>query len=59
MAFDKLPYKLQKSGLIAKILKCKLLSNFTLVVSSRPHATVYLKERATIRIDILDFTEIE
>ena len=45
--------------MIADILKCKLLPYCTLVVSSCPHAIVQLRERATVRVDILGFTEAE
>ena len=57
--FDEFPFELQKTGFIAKILKRKSLPNCALVVSSRPHATVHLREKATVRVDILGFTEIE
>ena len=57
--FDEFPFELQKTGFIAKILKRKLLPNCALVVSSRPHATEHLREKATVRVDILGFTEIE
>ena len=57
--FDEYPKDLQKNSLIADILKRKVLPYFALVVSSRPHATVHLRERATVRIDILGFTEVE
>ena len=50
---------LQENGLIADILKRKVLPHCGLVVSSRPHATVNLREKATVRVDILGFTEIE
>ena len=57
--FDELPETLQKDSLIADILKRKVLPHCALVVSSRPHATAHLRERATVRVDILGFTEIE
>ena len=57
--FDEFPEALQKTGLIADILKRKVLPSCALVVSSRPHATAHLRERATVRVDILGFTEIE
>ena len=56
---DEYPEALQKNSLIVDILKRKVLPYCALVVSSRPHATVYLRERATIRVDILGFTKIE
>ena len=57
--FDEFPHELQKNSLIYKILNCKVLPHCALVVSSRPHATVHLREQATVRVDILGFTEIE
>ena len=57
--FDEYPEVLQKNSLIADILKRKVLPSCALVVSSRPHATVHLRERATVRVDILGFTEVE
>ena len=57
--FDEFPETLQKDSLVVDILKRKVLPHCTLVVSSRPHATAHLRERATVRVDILDFTEIE
>ena len=57
--FDEYPEKLRKNSLIADILKRKVLPYCALVVSSRPHATVHLRERASMRVDILGFTEVE
>ena len=58
--FDEFQTELQKSSLISKILDRKVLRNCTLVVSSRPHATAYLrKTKATVRIDILGFSEVQ
>ena len=57
--FDEFPIDLQKKSLISKILNHKVLPHCALVVSSRPHATAHLRERATVRVDILGFTEIE
>ena len=57
--FDEFPEALQKDSLIADILKRKVLPHCALVVSSRPHAIAHLRERATVRVDILGFTEIE
>ena len=57
--FDEFPEELQKNSLIADILRRKVLPSCALVVSSRPHATAHLRERATIRVDILGFTQIE
>ena len=57
--FDEYPEDLQNDSLIANILKRKVLPCCTLVVSSRPHATVYLRDQATVKVDILGFTEVE
>ncbi|XP_065913093.1 NACHT, LRR and PYD domains-containing protein 3-like isoform X2 [Dysidea avara] len=57
--FDEFPEHLQKDSLIASILKRKVLPHCGLVVSSRPHASVGLREDATIRVDILGFAEDE
>ena len=37
----------------------KVLPHCTLVVSSHPHATAYLRKKATFRIDILGFSEVQ
>ena len=57
--YDEYPEHLQKSSLIADIIKRKVLPLCGLVVSSRPHASQHLREEATIRADILGFTETE
>ena len=57
--FDEYPKDLRENSLIADILKRKVLPYCALVVSSRPHATVHLRKRSTVRVDILGFTEVE
>ena len=57
--YDEYPEHLRESGLVAKILKRQVLPLCGLVVSSRPHASEHLREEATIRVDILGFTETE
>ena len=57
--FDEFPEHLQKDSLVADILKCQVLPHCGLVVSSRPHASVKLREVATVRVDILGFAEEE
>ena len=57
--YDEFPAELQKSSLIAKILNHKLLPLCGIVVSSRPHASVSLRERASLKVDILGFAELE
>ena len=57
--YDEYPEDLRESSLVANILQRKVLPLCALVVSSRPHASVHLREQATIRVDILGFTETE
>ena len=57
--FDEFPESLQKNSLIAGILNRRVLRCCGLVVSSRPHASVRLREQASVRVDILGFAEEE
>ena len=57
--YDEYPEILRRNSLIADILKRKELPCCGLIVSSRPHASVSLREQATIKVDILGFTEGE
>ena len=57
--YDEYPEHLRESSLVAKILKRQVLPLCGLVVSSRPHASEHLRVKATIRVDILGFTETE
>ena len=56
---DEFPEHLQKDSLITSIMKRKVLPHCGLIVSSRPHASVRLRQQATIRVDILGFSEQE
>jgi len=57
--YDEYPEKLRKSSLIAYILNRKVLPCCGLIISSRPHVSVTLRQQATIRVDILGFTKFE
>ena len=57
--YDEFPEHLQKDSLVADILKRKVLPHCGLIVSSRPHASVRLRQQATIRVNILGFAEEE
>ena len=57
--YDEYPEHLQKSSIIADIIKRQVLPHCGLVISSRPHASGHLHKQATIRVDILGFTETE
>ena len=54
---DAIPVQLRTRGLIADILKRRVLPYCGLVVSSRPHVTEHLHKQATLKVDILGFTE--
>ena len=57
--YDEYPEHLRESSLISEILKRRALPLCGLVVSSRPHASQYLRKQATVGVDILGFTETE
>ena len=57
--YDEYPEHLRESSLIANILKRRILPLCGLIVSSRPHASEHLRFQATIKVDILGFTEAE
>ena len=57
--YDEYPERLRKDSLIADILEREVLPRCGLIVSSRPHASVSLRQEATVRVDILGFTEAE
>ena len=55
--FDELPEELQKNSLIVDILKCQVLPQCGLVLSSRPHASKKFHGETTLIVEILGFTE--
>ena len=57
--YDEYPESLRKNGLIADILKRNVVPCCGLIISSRPDASVSLREQATVRVDILGFSEAE
>ena len=57
--YDEYPERLRNNSLVDDILKRKVLPCCGLIVSSRPHASVSLREQATVKVDILGFTEAE
>ena len=57
--YDEYPEHLRENSLISSIVKRQVLPLCGLIVSSRPHASGYLHKQATIRVDILGFTETE
>jgi len=57
--FDEFPEHQRENSLIGEIINRNILPLCALVVSSRPHASVSLRKQATIKVDILGFTEEE
>ena len=57
--YDEYPETLRKDSLIASLVKHRVLPQCGLIVSSRPHASVSLRDQATVKVDILGFTEAE
>ena len=57
--YDEYPERLRKDSLIFDILERKVLPHCGLIVSSRPHSSVRLRQQATVRVYILGFTEDE
>jgi len=57
--FDEFPEHLRENSLIGGIMNRDILPLCGLIVSSRPHASVSLQKQATIKVDILGFTEEE
>ena len=57
--YDEYPGHLRENSLIANILKHRVLPFCGLIMSSRPHASEHFHTQATIRVDILGFTEVE
>ena len=57
--YDEYPERLRKDSLIADVLEREVLPRCGLIVSSRPHASVSLRQHATVKVDILGFTEAE
>jgi len=54
--YDELPELLKQDSLIAKIIEKKVLPLATVIISSRPHASVRLHHNASCHVDILGFT---
>ena len=57
--YDEFPISMQETSLIGNILNREILPDCGLIVSSRPHASVNLREEASVRVEILGFTEKE
>jgi len=57
--YDEFPADLRKNSLTADIINRKVLPECGLILSSRPHASLRLRSKATLRVDILGFTETE
>ena len=57
--YDEFPEKLRKDSLIACIINRRVLPNCSLIISSRPHASLKLRNRTAFRVEILGFTREE
>ena len=57
--YDELPINMKEDSLIASIINHRLFLDCSLIISSRPHASVHLRQQATCRVDVLGFTEDE
>lgn len=57
--YDEFPTALQENSLIGSIINREVLPDCGLIVSSRPHASINLREQASIQVEILGFTEEE
>ena len=57
--FDEFPTELQCNSLILRIIERRVLPNCSLILSSRPHASENLRKQATLKVEILGFTETE
>jgi len=57
--YDEFPENLKVNSVLANVLNRKVLPYCGIVVSSRPHASVNLRSRAAVKVDILGFTETE
>ena len=55
--YDEMPEELRGNSLIADILNRQVLPDCGLVVSSRPHTSLLLRKQASLRVDILGFSE--
>ena len=57
--YDEFPKALRENSLIADIISRKVLPECGLILSSRPHASQHFRNKSTLRVDILGFTEAE
>ena len=55
--YDEMPEEFRGISLIADILNRQVLPDCGLVVSSRPHVSLLLRKQASLRVDILGFSE--
>ena len=57
--FDEYPIKLRKKSLIVDIMQGKVFPNCTIVLTSRPSATIHLHSKVDLRVEILGFAQEE
>jgi len=57
--YDEFPVNLREESVIAAIIQRQVFPECSLIISSRPHASVCLRSQAACRVDILGFTDKE
>ena len=55
--YDELPLFLRQNSFIVHLLQHKVLPACSIVVSSRPHASIHLRDDISCQVDILGFSE--
>ena len=55
--YDELPVNLRQNSFIADLLHHKVLPAYSIVVSSRPHASTHLRDNISCQVEILGFSE--
>ena len=55
--YDEFPDDLRQNSFIAHLLNHQLLPASTIVISSRPHTSTYLRDNVICRVEILGFSE--
>ena len=58
-SLEEFPAHLQEDSFVFKVLRREVLHDCVLVVSSRPHASAWLRPQATVRVYLLGFTEMK
>ena len=57
--YDEYPEELRNDSLFADIIERKVWPECSLIISSRPHVSVSLREQATVKVNIMGFADDE